>query len=52
MPPCNCGGGKSGVKVQYVATYPDGSSKTFNTEVEAKVSTARKGGTYTARTVR
>jgi hypothetical protein len=48
MSPCNCGGSKT--KVEYVATFSDGSSKTYSSELEAKVAVVRKGGSYKART--
>lgn len=49
---CNCGGGNGGVKVMYVATFPDGTTREYTTEVEARTATAARGGSYTARTVR
>ena len=48
MAPCNCG--SKGNKLEYVVAFSDGTSKTFNTEVEAKIATQRKGGTYRAQT--
>lgn len=48
MAPCNCG--SKGNKLEFIVQFPDGTSKVFNTEVEAKIATQRKGGTYQART--
>lgn len=45
MSPCNCGK-KGGGRETFVATFPDGSSRTYNTEVEARTATQKKGGTY------
>lgn len=42
---CNCGKSKGG-RETFVATFTDGTTKTYNTEVEARVATQRKGGTY------
>lgn len=44
--PCNCGAGKSGAKVTYVATFSDGTTKTYATEIDAKVAVTRNGGSY------
>jgi hypothetical protein len=44
--PCNCGGGAGGKKVTYVATFSDGSSKSYASEIEAKVAVRKNGGTY------
>lgn len=45
--PCNCGGGAAtGKKVTYVATFPDGTSKVYDSEVAAKVAVSRQGGSY------
>lgn len=45
--PCNCGGGAAGKKVTFIATFPDGTTKVYDSEVAAKVATTRKGGSYT-----
>ena len=42
---CNCGS-KREAKATYKVTHADGSTKTVNSEIEAKASVARKGGTY------
>ena len=41
---CNCGT-KAATK-KYVYTAPNGSTKTFNTEVEARAAVIRGGGSY------
>jgi len=46
MSPCNCGGGTAGKKATYVATFSDGTTKVYQSEVEAKVAVTRKGGSY------
>jgi len=43
---CNCGGAKSGAKVVYVATFTDGTTKTYASEIEARMAVLKKGGTY------
>jgi hypothetical protein len=48
---CNCGSkGGRGSKVEYVATFSDGTSRTYASEHEARAATKSKGGTYYART--
>jgi hypothetical protein len=42
---CNCGT-KRAAKETFKVTYADGSTKTVNSEIEAKAAVARKGGTY------
>ena len=46
--PCNCGAGKtaSGARVTYVATFSDGTTKTYATEIDARVAVTKKGGSY------
>jgi hypothetical protein len=44
--PCNCGAGGGSKKVTYVATFTDGSSKSYASEIEAKVAVRKNGGTY------
>ena len=45
--PCNCGGKTaSGQKVTYVATFSDGTTKTYATEIDARVAVTKKGGSY------
>jgi hypothetical protein len=45
--PCNCGGGAAtGKKVTYVATFSDGTTRVYQSEVEAKIAVSRKGGSY------
>ena len=51
MPPCNCGK-KGGSRLEYVATFTDGTTKVYPTQIEAQVAVRRKGGTFTARTKR
>jgi hypothetical protein len=41
---CNCQNGTTAKT--YVYTAPNGSSKTFRTEVEARAAVIRNGGTY------
>lgn len=43
---CNCGKKSGGGRETYVATFTDGTTKTYATEVEARVATSRAGGTY------
>lgn len=46
---CNCGGSKgSGKKVVYVATFTDGTTKSYGSEIEARMAVVKKGGTYQA----
>lgn len=47
---CGTCGAKRGSRLEYVATFPDGTKKTFATQIEAQVAVKRKGGTFTART--
>ena len=42
--PCNCGKGKSGKPIAYIATNKIGEQKTFKTEIEARAYLARSGG--------
>jgi len=42
---CNCGS-KRAAKVTFKVTHADGTTKTVNSEIEAKAAVARKGGTY------
>jgi hypothetical protein len=44
--PCNCGAGKSGAKVTYVATFSDGTTQSYATEIDARVAVTKKGGSY------
>jgi hypothetical protein len=44
--PCNCGASKSGAKVTYVATFSDGTTQAYATEIDAKVAVIKKGGSY------
>lgn len=43
---CNCGKGKK--KVTYVATFADGTTKVYSSEVEARIAVQRNGGSYRA----
>jgi hypothetical protein len=44
---CACGGAKSsGPKPTWTVTHRDGTKKSYNTEVEARMAVSRKGGTY------
>ncbi len=44
---CNCGSrGAAGPKIVYVATFGDGTSKSYQSEIEARVAVAKRGGTY------
>jgi hypothetical protein len=45
---CNCSKKKN--TVEYVVTYPDGSTVTQNSELEARNLATRVGGRYSART--
>jgi hypothetical protein len=40
-----CASNKSG-KTTYTHTLPDGTKKSYSSEVEAKAAVARKGGSY------
>jgi hypothetical protein len=42
---CNCGS-KTRARVTYLATFSDGTQKTYNTETEAKLAVQRNGGSY------
>jgi len=42
MSPCNCG--KKASNLKYLFTAPDGSSKVYNTEIEARAAKIRAGG--------
>jgi hypothetical protein len=45
--PCNCGGKTaSGNKVTYVATFSDGTTQVYSTEIDARVAVTKKGGSY------
>lgn len=46
--PCNCNKKKN--TIEFVVKYPDGSSVTQNTELEAKRLATQVGGSYSART--
>lgn len=43
--PCNCGS-KRAAKETFKVTFADGTTKVVNSEIEAKASVARKGGSY------
>lgn len=45
---CNCGKKSMPSNRTYVHTAPDGTRKTYKTEVEAAAATKRVGGTYRA----
>lgn len=42
---CNCGK-KGVVKASYVVTFPDKSTRTYSSEIEAKMAVGRNGGSY------
>jgi hypothetical protein len=42
---CNCGSKKAG-KQTFKVTHADGSTKVVSSEIEAKASVARRGGSY------
>lgn len=42
---CNCGNKREG-KITFKVTHADGTTKTVSSEIEAKASVARKGGSY------
>jgi hypothetical protein len=44
---CSCGKGKTAPK-SYVVRAPDGTTKTYKTEVEATAAAKRVGGTWKA----
>ena len=41
---CGCGGAGNQKKLEYVARFIDGSTKTYRTEIEARAAVARAGG--------
>lgn len=43
---CNCGANKSSKPTSWVVTSPDGTTKSYRTEVEAVAAAKRVGGTY------
>lgn len=43
---CACGSGKNGKPASYVVKSPDGTTKSYRTEVEAVAAAKRVGGTY------
>ena len=43
--PCNCGT-KRAAKETFKVTHADGSTKTVNSEIEARAAVARRGGSY------
>jgi hypothetical protein len=43
--PCNCGT-KKAAKETFKVTHADGSTKVVNSEIEARASVARRGGSY------
>ena len=46
---CACGGQKkNGAQQTFRVTSPDGSTKTYSTEIEAAAAAARVGGTWRA----
>lgn len=45
MAPCNCASGRAASRVTWTHYKPDGSSKTYSTEIEANAALARHGGT-------
>lgn len=47
MAPCNCSGGSSGKRTTFIATFSDGTTKVYDSEVAAKVAVNRNGGSYT-----
>lgn len=44
--PCNCGKTASGQKLTYVATFADGTTQVYSTEIDARVAVTKKGGSY------
>lgn len=42
---CNCGK-KAVAKATYVVTFPNGTVRTYNSEIEAKMAVSRSGGSY------
>lgn len=47
---CACGKGPATVKKTYVVTAPDGSKKSYASEVEATSAARRTGGTWKLKT--
>jgi hypothetical protein len=45
---CNCQGSKTGQQQSFVYTAPDGSKKTYTSEVQARAAQIRNGGSYKA----
>lgn len=46
---CSCGGkSASGARITYVATFTDGTTQTYATEIDAKVAVSKRGGSYRA----
>ena len=45
---CACNNKSNGQKRVYVVTSPDGSTKSYSTELEAKAAAKRSGGTWRA----
>lgn len=43
---CGCGGSPSSGPAEYVVTFPNGTTKTVTTEIDAKVAAAKAGGTW------
>lgn len=43
---CSSCGSKARKRVEYEVTYPDGRTRTYGSEIEAKMATSRHGGTY------
>lgn len=41
---CGCGGAGNQKKLEFVATFINGTSKTYRTEIEARAAVARAGG--------
>jgi hypothetical protein len=45
---CACGNKSNGTRTTYVVKSPDGSTKTYSTELEAKAAALRVHGTWRA----
>jgi hypothetical protein len=43
---CNCGGGSGNGTGTFEVRFPDGSTKVYTTEIDAKVAAAKSGGTW------
>jgi hypothetical protein len=43
---CNCGNKAGAKRTLFLATFTDGTQKTYVSEVEAQLAVARKGGSY------